>query len=155
MCWGRCEGGGCVVGGGGLGPLGGGATTGDTEVGAGWGTCIGGVGKLVLPPEFFRNGGATGGGGGAGKLPPPVGEALGGWWEGTLTADPSVEPVIIGPLITGPLITGPPESPELPELTEIMDGALVIFLCSEAGEAGMVQLWEGGREEKKKEIEIG
>lgn len=63
------------------------------------------------------------------------------------TADPRVEPVITGPLITGPLITGPPESPELPELTEIMDGALVIFLCSEAGEAGMVQLWgEEGEE---------
>lgn len=46
----------------------------------------------------------------------------------------------MGLLITGPLITGPPESPELPELTEIIDGALVIFLCSEAGEAGMVQL---------------
>lgn len=66
------------------------------------------------------------------------------------TADPRVEPVITGPLITGPLITGPPESPELPELTEIMDGALVIFLCSEAGEAGMVQLWgEGEKRERE------
>lgn len=74
-----------------------------------------------------------------------MGGALGGWWVGIPTADPRVDPVITGPLITGPLITGPPESPELPELTEIMDGALVIFLCSEAGEAGMVQLWEGGR----------
>ena len=48
-------------------------------------------------------------------------------------------PLMTGPLITGPLITGPLESPELLELTESMEGALVIFLCSVAGEAGMVQ----------------
>ena len=69
------------------------------------------------------------------------------------TGDPlrrvEVELVITGPLMTGPLITGPPESPELPELTEIMDGALVIFLCREAGEAGMVQVWSTGRGENK------
>jgi hypothetical protein len=67
-----------------------------------------------------------------------------------------VEPVITGPLMTGPLITGPEESPELPELTEIIDGALVIFLCREAGDAGMVQVWrcwaEGREREKMKGI---
>ena len=53
-----------------------------------------------------------------------------------------MEPAITGPVMTGPLITGPLESPELLELTELtesMEGALVIFLCSVAGEAGMVQ----------------
>ena len=49
-------------------------------------------------------------------------------------------PLITGPLMTGPLMAGPPESPELPELTDIMEGAVVIFLCSEAGDVGMDQL---------------
>ena len=50
-----------------------------------------------------------------------------------------MEPAITGPVMTGPLITGPLESPELLELTESMEGALVMFLCSVAGEAGMDQ----------------
>ena len=62
-----------------------------------------------------------------------------------------VEPVITGPLMTGPLITGPEESPELPELTEIIDGALVIFLCREAGDAGMVQVWRCWAERRERE----
>lgn len=41
----------------------------------------------------------------------------------------------------GPLMTGPLESPELPELTEIMEGAVEIFLWRVAGEAGIVQVY--------------
>ena len=44
-----------------------------------------------------------------------------------------------GAVITGPLMTGPPESPELLELTESMEGALEILLRPMAGEAGMLQ----------------
>lgn len=61
---------------------------------------------------------------------------------GMLAGDPP-SVMAVEPVMTGPLMTGPLESPELPELTEIMEGAVVIFLCSEAGDAGIDQLCQG------------
>ena len=99
----------------------------------------GGGGKLTPPPAVCpRAMGATGTGGGGGKFPPPV--VWGGWKRapeiaGPLTRvgpeimEPAITgPLMTGPLMTGPLITGPLESPELLELTESMEGALV-SLC--------------------------
>ena len=110
-----------------------GAEVGGTGGGCGTFTGGGGGGKLSPLPDDHGRGGAPGGGGGAG-----LGGVWGWGWMGIVpTGDPlcPVEPVMIGPLMTGP-----PESPELPELTEIMDGAVEIFLWRVAGEAGIVHV---------------
>ena len=106
--------------------------------GGGCGTFIsrgGGGGKPTesLPDDPGR-GGAPGGGGGAGL------GGVGGWgcWMGIV---PTGDPLCVeDPVIIGPLMTGPPESPELPDETEIMDGAVDIFLWRVAGEAGIVHV---------------
>jgi hypothetical protein len=107
-------------------------------VGGGCGTIVGGGGGGGKPtaslPDDPGRGRAPGGGGGAGL------GGVGGWgcWMGIV---PTGDPLCVeAPVITGPLMTGPPESPELPEETEIMDGAVEIFLWRVAGEAGIVHV---------------